>query len=196
MFRRRTRAALDAIKRRVSENSSPSTSVTVLEEGSTSAVGAGANGESGDRFSSIARQAVAGELGEAQHADDRSTDVAAYAARAMAKGQEIELAGEGLNVAEDGGAFWGPVDNASSRSKAAGEVLTIDQWECITCGTCEENTTLVFEVPSGDKAEVLAQDGPMDLIQDAIEACPVTCIHWLGASEVEEHHSHGGFDSV
>jgi len=170
--------------------------VTVLEEGSTGMVEPDSKGGAGERFSSIARQAAAGELGEAQHADDRSTNVAAYAARAIAKGQEIELAGEGLNVAEDGGAFWGPVDNDSSRSKAEGLVLTIDQWECITCGTCEENTTLVFEVPSGDKAEVLAQDGPMDLIQDAIEACPVTCIHWMGASEVEEHHSHGGFDSL
>lgn len=197
MIRRRTRKALDALKRRVSEqqSSAPDESVEVLGEGATTSTTQDSPPEtSRNRFSAIARRAAEGELGEAHHADDRSTDVAAYAARARAKGQEVELAGEGLNNAEDGRSFWGPVDNSSSRAKAAEMVLTIDQWECITCGTCEENTTLVFEVPSGDKAKVLVQDGPMDLIQDAIEACPVTCIHWLSDAEIEEHHSHGGFD--
>jgi len=145
-------------------------------------------------FADLARKAAAGDMGLALHADDRSTHVAAYAARARAHGREVELASAGLNSSSDGVEFWGPVDNESSRSKAADRVLTIDQLECITCGTCEENTTLVFDVPSDDKARVLTQDGPMDLIQDAIEACPVTCIHWIGASELQEHHSHGGHD--
>jgi len=180
----------------MSEQSSPVRAVEVLQEDATHAAEFEEQSGGNTRFSSIARLAAEGGLGEAQHADDSSTDVAAYAARARAKGLELDLAGEGMNLSEDGASFWGPVDNASSRAKADGRVLTIDQWECITCGTCEENTTLVFEVPSGDKAEVLAQDGPMDLIQDAIEACPVTCIHWLGAAEIEEHHSHGGFDSI
>jgi ferredoxin len=147
-------------------------------------------------FADLARRAALGEGGAALHADDKSTDVAAYAARAMANGRNVELSGEGRNQASDGTEFWGPVDNESSRSKAVGQVLTIDQWECITCGTCEENTTRVFEVPSDDKARVLAQDGPMDLIQDAIEACPVTCIHWIDVEEVESHHSCGGHDST
>ena len=30
--------------------------------------------------------------------------------------------GEGRNIAEDGGAYWGPVDNDSSRAKADGKV--------------------------------------------------------------------------
>jgi ferredoxin len=199
MIRRRTRAALDALKRRVSEPGSPEHdgAVVVLGEGRTTATIEEASEEaSGSRFAAIARLAAEGGLGEAHHADDRSTNVAAYAARARAKGLEVELAGEGLNRREDGAVFWGPVDNPSSRAKATDQVLTIDQWECITCGTCEENTTLVFEVPSGEKAEVLAQNGPMDLIQDAIEACPVTCIHWLSEADIEEHHSHGGFESA
>ncbi|MCB9760462.1 MAG: ferredoxin [Alphaproteobacteria bacterium] len=99
-----------------------------------------------------------------------------------------------MNTADDGAAFWGPVDNESSRAKAAGQVLTIDQWECISCGTCVEQTADVFELPDEAKAEVLKQDGAMDLIQDAIDACPVTCIQWIGSAEVEEFHSHGGFE--
>ncbi|MCP4807693.1 MAG: ferredoxin [Proteobacteria bacterium] len=94
----------------------------------------------------------------------------------------------------------GPVDNESSRAAASGEVLAIDQEECISCGTCVEQTEDVFFLGEDDKqgeeikAEVLKQEGPMDLIQDAIDACPVTCIHWLDGQELEEHHSHGGFE--
>ncbi|MCB9745994.1 MAG: ferredoxin [Alphaproteobacteria bacterium] len=110
-----------------------------------------------------------------------------------ANGREVELAGEGLNVAADGGQFWGPVDNESSRAKAEGRVLTIDQWECISCGTCVEQTEDVFVLPDELKAEVIKQDGAMDLIQDAIDACPVTCINWIEGGEVEDFHSAGGF---
>ena len=116
-----------------------------------------------------------------------STDLDAYAARAKANGRDFKLAGTGMNTADDGIHFWGPVDNESSRAKAAGKELQIDQMECISCGTCEENTNVVFHLPEGKeeeyKAAVLAQDGPMDLIQDAIDACPVTCISWEATSD-------------
>ena len=78
------------------------------------------------------------------------------------------------------------MDNESSRAKAAGKLLAIDQWECISCGTCVEQTEQVFFLPADAKATPIAQDGPMDLIQDAIEACPVTCIHWMPGDEVAE----------
>ena len=147
-------------------------------------------------FSSLAQRAAAGDLGEALYADDASTGREAYIARMKANGRDVQLAGEGLNINPDGVQFWGPIENESSVSKAAGEVLTIDQWECISCGTCEENTKGVFHLPDqeDDKAEVLIQNGPMDLIQDAIDACPVTCISWIDPDSVEEQHSHGGFD--
>jgi len=146
------------------------------------------------RFAQLASKAAAGELGEALYADDSGTDRQAYIARMKANGRQVDLAGEGMNTATDGIEFWGPIDNESSRAKASGEILTIDQWECITCGTCEENTKVVFLVPDDEKAEVLKQDGPMDLIQDAIDACPVTCISWINPETVEKQHSHGGFN--
>lgn len=148
-------------------------------------------------FSSLAKRAAAGDLGEALYADDASTGREAYIARMKANGRDVQLAGEGLNTNADGIEFWGPIENESSIAKAAGEVLTIDQWDCISCGTCEENTKVVFHLPDqeDDKAEVLIQDGPMDLIQDAIDACPVTCISWIAPEAIEEQHSHGGFDT-
>jgi ferredoxin len=83
-----------------------------------------------------------------------------------------------INHAEDGTPYWGAIDNDSARARAAGLTLVIDQWECIQCGTCVENTEQVFVLPDDAKAVAYRQEGPMELIQDAIDACPVTCIHW------------------
>jgi ferredoxin len=85
---------------------------------------------------------------------------------------------QGLSTAEDGTTYWGQLNNESARAKGRGETLVIDQWECISCGTCVENTDAVFTLPDDAKAVVVRQQGDMALIQDAIDACPVTCIHW------------------
>ena len=85
---------------------------------------------------------------------------------------------QGLSTAEDGTTYWGQLNNESARAKGRGETLVIDQWECISCGTCVENTDAVFTLPDDAKAVVVQQQGDMALIQDAIDACPVTCIHW------------------
>lgn len=89
-------------------------------------------------------------------------------------------------------------DNESSNAFTDGQVLTIDQDECISCGTCVENSEPNFHLPSegpdGEeaKAEVVAQSGHFGHIQDAIDACPVMCIDWLGQEEVASNHSAGG----
>jgi ferredoxin len=56
----------------------------------------------------------------------------------------------------------------------------IDEEECIGCGTCEEICPEVFKLnEETDKVEVTDQEGaPEDKIEEAIEACPVECIHW------------------
>jgi ferredoxin len=56
----------------------------------------------------------------------------------------------------------------------------IDEEECIGCGTCEEICEEVFRLNNEtDKAEVIKPEGgPKDLIQEAIDSCPVECIHW------------------
>jgi ferredoxin len=91
-----------------------------------------------------------------------------------------------LRVADDGALYWGPVDNASSRAKAAGAQLDIDRDECIGCGTCVEHIDTVFFLNDDEgKAYVIAQEGAMDRIDDAIDACPVTCISWLDAAAAE-----------
>lgn len=85
-----------------------------------------------------------------------------------------------IREAEDGASYWGPIDNDSARAKAAGDTLDIDRDECIGCGTCVEHIDTVFFLNDDEgKAYVIAQEGAMDRIDDAIDACPVTCISWL-----------------
>jgi len=56
----------------------------------------------------------------------------------------------------------------------------VDEEECIGCGTCEELCPEVFKMNEDtEKSEVIKPEGgPEDLIQEAIDTCPVDCIHW------------------
>jgi ferredoxin len=56
----------------------------------------------------------------------------------------------------------------------------IDEDECIGCGSCEEICPEVFKLDEDEeKAKVIkSEGGPEDLIEEAIETCPVSCIHW------------------
>jgi ferredoxin len=58
--------------------------------------------------------------------------------------------------------------------------VLIDEEECIGCGTCEETCPEVFKLnEKTEKAEVINQEGASeDKINEAIESCPVECIHW------------------
>ena len=56
----------------------------------------------------------------------------------------------------------------------------LDQDECIGCGSCEEICPEVFKLNEDtEKADVIKPEGgPEDLIQEAIDTCPVSCIQW------------------
>jgi ferredoxin len=58
--------------------------------------------------------------------------------------------------------------------------LYIDEEECIGCGSCEEICPEVFKLDEEtEKAEVIKPEGaPEDLIEEAMEICPVECIYW------------------
>ena len=61
-----------------------------------------------------------------------------------------------------------------------GRRVLIDEEECIGCGSCEEICPEVFVLNEDtEKAEVInPEGGPEDLIEEAIDACPVECIQW------------------
>jgi ferredoxin len=60
------------------------------------------------------------------------------------------------------------------------KTVDIDEEECIGCGSCVEICPEVFQMKEDDeKAEVIKPEGgPEDLIQEAMDTCPVSCIHW------------------
>ena len=55
----------------------------------------------------------------------------------------------------------------------------IDEDECIGCGTREEICPQVFRLDTEkEKAEVIMpKGGPEDLIEEAIDSCPASCIY-------------------
>lgn len=55
----------------------------------------------------------------------------------------------------------------------------VDKKECISCGLCVEMVPEVFKLDDEDLAEVFDPEGASENnIQEAVDACPVSCIHW------------------
>ncbi|MDD5640913.1 MAG: ferredoxin [Syntrophales bacterium] len=67
----------------------------------------------------------------------------------------------------------------------ADHIPVIVEDECIACGACVESCPEVFTLnESLGFAQVINPGGASaDRIQEAIDACPVQCIHW--ADEME-----------
>jgi ferredoxin len=59
-------------------------------------------------------------------------------------------------------------------------LVCIDTDECIGCESCVEICPEVFGFnQQEEKAEVIMPEGgPEECIEDAMDACPVECIHW------------------
>ena len=55
----------------------------------------------------------------------------------------------------------------------------IEEDECIGCSTCEDTCPEVFKLNTDkEKAEVIMpDDGPDDLIEEAMDNCPSSCIY-------------------
>jgi len=55
----------------------------------------------------------------------------------------------------------------------------VDADECTGCEVCVQTCPSVFQMNDDGVAEVVNQEGASeDDVQEAIDACPVQCIHW------------------
>jgi ferredoxin len=62
----------------------------------------------------------------------------------------------------------------------------VDETTCIGCRYCSHVARNTFYIePDHGRSRVIRQDGDSeDLIQEAIETCPVDCIHWVSYSDL------------
>jgi len=59
------------------------------------------------------------------------------------------------------------------------KIPVVNQSECISCGVCVEICPEVFQLNNDNLSEVINPEGaPEEKIQEAIDNCPVQCIHW------------------
>ncbi|OVA15288.1 3Fe-4S ferredoxin [Macleaya cordata] len=61
----------------------------------------------------------------------------------------------------------------------------VDEFSCIGCKNCANVASDVFTIEEDfGRARVCNQSGNPDLVQQAIDSCPVDCIHWTSAAQL------------
>lgn len=68
------------------------------------------------------------------------------------------------------------------------QAVWVDEAVCIGCRYCAHVATNTFVVePSWGRSRAIRQDGDStERIQEAIETCPVDCIHWVAYEKLPE----------
>jgi len=64
----------------------------------------------------------------------------------------------------------------------------VDEKSCIGCKHCTHVAPNTFCLePNHGRARVFKQDGdPEEVVEEAIDTCPVNCIHWIDYTELKE----------
>ncbi len=67
----------------------------------------------------------------------------------------------------------------------------VDEVTCIGCKHCAHVARNTFYIePDYGRSRVVRQDGDSEeLVQEAIDTCPVDCIHWLDYTEVKKREA-------
>jgi ferredoxin len=78
-----------------------------------------------------------------------------------------------------GSGFCRPGEEKERIDEMGGKVR-IDEEECIGCGNCEDLCPEIFKLDKErEKSEVIKPEGGSEeCIEEAMEACPVSCIYW------------------
>ncbi|MQM12149.1 hypothetical protein Taro_045062 [Colocasia esculenta] len=72
------------------------------------------------------------------------------------------------------------MDDTSPRDHAF-----VDEFSCIGCKNCANVAPDVFRIEEDfGRARVFCQSGNLNLVGQAIESCPVDCIHWTSAAQL------------
>jgi ferredoxin len=91
------------------------------------------------------------------------------------------------------GGVWREDSDRSGFEPELGGVLRqkgvyVDEVTCIGCKHCAHVARNTFYIePDYGRSRVIRQDGDAeDLIQEAIDTCPVDCIHWVDYTELKK----------
>ncbi|KAK8938488.1 Chaperone protein dnaJ 13 [Platanthera zijinensis] len=61
----------------------------------------------------------------------------------------------------------------------------VDEFSCIGCKNCANVASDVFRIEEDfGRARACSQSGKSSLVQEAIDSCPVDCIHWTSAAQL------------
>jgi ferredoxin len=92
---------------------------------------------------------------------------------------------------ELGGIFRNAPERSGLEPELGGIVrqkgVYVDEVTCIGCKHCAHVARNTFYIePNYGRSRVVRQDGDdADLIQEAIDTCPVDCIHWVDYTELK-----------
>lgn len=93
---------------------------------------------------------------------------------------------------ELGGDLRGAADRTGFEPELGGvlrqEGVYVDELTCIGCCHCAHVARNTFYIePDYGRARAIKQDGDTeDVIQEAIDTCPVDCIHWVDYTELKQ----------
>ncbi|MEO0373528.1 MAG: ferredoxin [Cyanobacteria bacterium P01_A01_bin.17] len=74
----------------------------------------------------------------------------------------------------------------------------VDEPTCIGCKHCAHVARNTFYIePLNGRSRAFRQDGdPVEVIQEAIDTCPVDCIHWTDYTELKQLESDRKYQKV
>ncbi|NEQ45128.1 MAG: ferredoxin [Leptolyngbya sp. SIOISBB] len=93
---------------------------------------------------------------------------------------------------ELGGDLRGAADRTGFEPELGGVLrqqgVYVDELTCIGCRHCAHVARNTFYIePDYGRARAIKQDGDTeDVIQEAIDTCPVDCIHWVDYTELKQ----------
>ncbi len=107
-------------------------------------------------------------------------------------GVEIETADDRTGLEPELGGFLRDADDRTGLEPELGGVFRqkgvyVDEITCIGCKHCAHVARNTFYIePDYGRSRVVRQDGDSkDLIDEAIDTCPVNCIHWVDYTELK-----------
>ncbi len=103
---------------------------------------------------------------------------------------------------ELGGVFRNAPERSGYEPELGGELrqkgVYVDEITCIGCKHCAHVAANTFYIePDYGRSRAIRQDGdPEELVQVAIDTCPVDCIHWVDYTELKQLEAERQYQTI